>query len=132
VRVREPLQGDRTGLLTNAWGGVGEADVWGQRSPWIDYSGTLEKKKVGIAILDHPASFRYPTHWHARDYGLCTANPFAWHDYGTGWSQDGSHTISKGGSITFRYRVYLHAGDCRSARVAAHWLDFAHPPKQQA
>lgn len=128
-RVREPLQGDQTGLLTNAYGGTTEAEVWGQRSPWIDYSGELEGKKVGIAVLDHPRSFRYPTHWHARDYGLCTANPFAWHDYLSGWSQDGSHVLPANGVLPFHYRIFLHEGNGATAGVNDQWLGFGFPPK---
>ena len=86
---------------------------------------------MGIAIFDHPAGFRYPTHWHARDYGLCGANPFAWHDYQGGWSQDGSYTIQPGQALPFRYRLYLHDGDGQAAHVAAHWLDFAYPPRYE-
>lgn len=128
LRVREPLQGDRTGLMTHATGAVTEPEIWGHRSPWIDYSGELDGRKTGIAVFDHPKSFRYPTHWHARDYGLFTANPFAWHDYQTGWSQDGSYTIEAGKRLPFRYRVLLHEGDGAQANVAARWLDFAFPP----
>jgi len=128
LRVREPLQGDATGTITNANGGTGEAECWGQRAAWCDYSGTLEGKKVGAAVLDHPAGFRFPTNWHVRDYGLFAANPFGWHDYGSGWSNDGSHTIPAGGSITFRYRIFLHKGDARTAKVQERWLDFAFPP----
>ena len=29
-----------------------------------------------------PRSFRYPTTWHVRTYGLFAANPFGWHDFG--------------------------------------------------
>jgi hypothetical protein len=129
LRIREPLQGDRDGLMTNALGASGEREIWGQRSPWLDYSGTLEGKKVGIAVFDHPRSFRYPTHWHARDYGLFTANPFAWHDYKSGWSEDGSRRMEKGAVLPFRYRIYLHAGDRDSARVASHWLNFVYEPR---
>ncbi len=128
IRVQEPLQGDQTGMLTNAFGGRTEKECWGYRSPWIDYSGTLEGRKVGIAIMDHPKSFRHPTHWHARDYGLCTANPFAWHDYKSGWSLDGSHFLAEGATIGFSYRVFLHEGDGAAAGVAGHWLNFAFPP----
>lgn len=132
VRVREPLQGDRGGLLANAHGGVTEPEIWGYRSPWIDDSGKLDGRKVGIAILDHPGSFRHPTHWHARDYGLIGANPFAWHDYGKGWSLDGSYTIKSGLTLPFRYRLYLHEGDCGKAGVARKWIDYAHPPEAKA
>src|SRR5581483_6753499 len=103
LRLKEPLQGDKTGLITNASGGQSETECWGQRSPWVDYSGELEGKKVGIAVFDHPRGFRYPTHWHVRDYGLFAANPFAWHDYKSGWSQDGSFLLKRDRSITFRY-----------------------------
>ena len=42
------------GKLTNAQGGAGEANVWGKRSAWVDYSGTLDGEKVGIVMMDHP------------------------------------------------------------------------------
>lgn len=132
VRVREPLQGDAGGLIANAQGGLGESECWGHRSPWVDYSGTLDGRKVGIAILDHPRGFRFPTHWHVRDYGLFTANPFGWHDFQTGWSQDGSHVLQPGSFLPFHYRVFLHAGDRHEAKVAERWIDFAHPPKAEA
>ena len=37
---------------------------------------TLSGRNVGIAILDRPGNFRYPTVWHVRACGLMTANPF--------------------------------------------------------
>jgi hypothetical protein len=132
IRLREPLQGDQTGLIAHALGGLGEGESWGHRASWIDYSGELDGRKVGIAVLDHPKAFRYPTHWHIRDYGLFAANPFAWHDYQSGWSNDGSHVLKAGASLPFRYRIFLHEGDRNSARVAARWLDWAFPPKTEA
>jgi len=128
MRIQEVMQGDQNGLMTNGVGGVTEAQIWGHRAPWLDYSGTLDGKAVGISIFDHPRSFRYPTHWHARDYGMFTANPFAYHDYQTGWSNDGSHVIPKGETLTFRYRIFLHEGDCTAARVGEHWKNFGLPP----
>jgi len=132
VRLQEELQGDRTGVITNSNGGHAEKECWGHRAAWVDYSGTLAGKKVGIAILDHPDSFRYPTHWHVRDYGLFAANPFGLSHYGTGWLKDGSYTIPAGDSLVFRYRVYLHEGDSYSSRVADRWMDFAYPPFAEA
>jgi len=129
IRVREPLQGDKSGLIAHALGGVGEGESWGHRAPWIDYSGELDGRKVGIAVFDHPRAFRYPTHWHIRDYGLFAANPFAWHDYQSGWSEDGSFVLKAGASLPFRYRIFLHEGDRTSAKVAARWLDWAFPPR---
>ena len=65
VRLAAPLQetagkegGTATGQITNAEGLVSEKAVWGKPSNWVDYAGTLEGEKVGIAILDHPQNSR--------------------------------------------------------------------------
>ena len=36
---------------------------------------TIDGEPVTVAILDHPSNVGYPTHWHARGYGLFAANP---------------------------------------------------------
>jgi hypothetical protein len=114
------------GKIVNAEG-LADGDAWGKASPWVDYTGPVAGKTVGIAILNHPSSFRYPTTWHVRDYGLFAANPFGWHDFGR--KESGEYTIPKGESIAFRYRVILHEGDAASARVASAFRAYAEPPK---
>lgn len=114
------------GKITNAEG-ITDADAWGKASPWVDYTGPVDGKTVGIAILNHPDSFRYPTTWHVRDYGLFAANPFGYHDFGR--PESGDYTIPQGQSITFRYRVILHEGDTETARIAAAFEAYARPPK---
>jgi hypothetical protein len=113
------------GKITNAEG-INDAAAWGKASPWVDYVGPVEGQTVGIAILNHPDSFRYPTTWHVRDYGLFAANPFGWHDFGM--KQPGDHTIPAGGSIRFRYRVIFHKGDTASANLPAAFKAYANPP----
>ena len=49
--------------------------IWGYPTAWIDYSGKLDGKEVGIAVFDHPSN--PPASWHVRAYGLNAANPFA-------------------------------------------------------
>jgi hypothetical protein len=114
------------GKITNAEGRT-DADAWGKASPWVDYTGPVEGKTVGVAILNHPESFRYPTTWHVRDYGLFAANPFGYRDFGR--SEPGAHTVPAGGSMTLRYRVILHEGDTESANIGAAFEAFARPPK---
>ena len=99
------------GIIVNAEGLKGD-EAWGKRSSWVDYSGELENGEVvGIAILNHPSSFRYPTYWHVRTYGLFAANPFGLHDFVKGEKADaGSLTMKKGDTFTLRYRVVLHKG----------------------
>ena len=61
--------------MTNAEGKIDEKDCWGQISAWCDYSGPIDGKVVGLAVLATRRT-RYPTCWHSRDYGLMAANPF--------------------------------------------------------
>lgn len=102
--------------LTNS-NGETNAKAWGKRADWAAYSGLDELgKPVVLAILDDPSSFRHPTHWHARDYGLLAANPFGIHDFEKGKDKNaGDHTLNKGESMTLRYTVVIHQGNLQSA-----------------
>jgi hypothetical protein len=51
----------RTGKLMNAQSDEREANVWGKRSEWVDYSGELDGEKVGVVMMDHPGNPRHPT-----------------------------------------------------------------------
>jgi len=105
--------------------GVRGADIWGKAARWVDYWGPLGGRTMGIAILDHPASFRHPTHWHARDYGLVAANPFGLHDFTGAPQGSGDHTIPAGGSLALRSLFVFHEGDAESAGIEAVWRRWA-------
>jgi len=81
---------------------------------------------VGIAVFNHPGSFRFPTTWHVRPYGLFAANPFGWHDFGK--SEKGDYTIPAGQMIAFRYRVILHEGEMKPAALQQLFDGYARPP----
>ncbi len=97
--------------------GVTSKDIWGKRASWIDYWGTIDGKVVGIAMFDHPTNFRYPTWWHARDYGLLSANPFARKDFEGATAEAGDYTLPKGQSLTFKHRFVFHRGDTTAAHI---------------
>jgi len=119
VRVAETMKVDARlgGKIINSHGQENEA-AWAKRAEWVDYYGPVEGKIVGIAIINHPSSFRYPTYWHVRTYGLFMANPFGRQTFTGDKNQNGSYTIPAGGTLLFRYRVLLHQGDYREGRVA--------------
>jgi Methane oxygenase PmoA len=127
IRVASSMDVTRKGggRITNAEG-LTDEKAWGKPSPWVDYVGPVKEKTVGIAVLNHPDSFRYPTTWHVRTYGLFAANPFGWHDFAG--PVPGDYTIPAGGSIAFRYRVILHEGDTPAARVDRAFEAYAKPP----
>jgi len=126
--MRVEQKGDaKRGRIINA-NGQYNLGAWGKRAPWVDYHGPIDGEIYGIAILNHPSSFRFPTYWHVRTYGLFAANPFGVSDFVRGSDEDGSHTIKPGESITLRYRVLLHRGDEEQGRVAEAFESYAKEP----
>jgi hypothetical protein len=130
VRVAESMEVPNGGRIASAYGAVGEAECWGQPAPWVDYSGPVGDATLGVALLDHPANFRYPTPWHVRDYGLFTANCWGLHEFAADWSVRGDYALPPGQTLSFRFRVYLHEGDETQGGVAGQWHNFAHPPAE--
>ena len=113
------------GKITNSEG-VKDNDAWGKRARWVAYHGpdSAGTPQV-IAILDHNKNLRHPTWWHARNYGLLTANPFgirAFRDKSVKGS--GNFELKKGESLTQRYRLLLHEGSLESAKVEGFWKSF--------
>ena len=105
--------------------GLSDAAAWGKPASWVDYHGEVEKKAVGIAILNHPSSFRYPTRWHVRDYGLFAANPFGLKDFEQNDKLDGSYAVQAGESLVLRYRFIFHTGDEKTAGIDQAFEEYA-------
>ena len=127
LRVASSMDAKADGRLENSRGGVGESEVWGKRAEWCDYSGPVDGRTVGVAVLEDPSSFGHPTYWHARDYGLMSANPFGLSEF-LGEGHCGDHVLPAGETILFSYRVYIHDGDAEAGRVDAMYRAFTAPP----
>ncbi len=97
--------------------GQEDKEAWSKPAKWVNFNGMVEGEKLGIAMLNHPTSFRYPNRWHVRTYGLFTANPFGSKSMDKS-AEDGTVTLKKGETLTLRYRVILHEGDEKSANIA--------------
>jgi hypothetical protein len=125
IRVAGTMKVDADKKRNPNWGGhivnsegQTDGDTWGKRASWVDYYGPVDDETVGIAALNHPSSFRFPTYWHVRTYGLFAANPFGLHDFERSDAIDGSYTIEDGKSISLYYRFLFHRGDAKAGRVA--------------
>lgn len=125
LRVAHPIavKSEKGGRIVLSTGHEGE-EAWGKRAEWCDFSGPVDGKVVGIAMLNHPSSLRHPTPWHARTYGLLTANPFGLKSVASE-SEEGPIVLKKGESFTLRHRIILHEGDEKAAKIAEAWDEYA-------
>lgn len=126
IREKRP-DGSAGGEIINAVGQKGEKEAWGKPAPWCDYSGPVGDIVAGFTIMDHPGNPFYPTRYHVRSYGLFTANPFGLSDF-IDRSHDGSKVLKKGESWHIRFRVYLHQGGMKEAKVSETYSCFANAP----
>lgn len=106
--------------------GIADKDAWSKRAPWVDYSGPVDGETLGVAMLNHPTSFRYPTSWHVRTYGLFTANCFGTLDKN---DPNGPHTLKKGEKLYLRHRFIFHKGDEKTGNIAAAFERYAKEKK---
>jgi methane monooxygenase PmoA-like len=93
--------------------------VWGKRSDWNDYSGSVDGKTVGI---DDPRNNPRAA-WHTRAYGLMAANPFGRASFPA--TKGELARLAKGGHLKLRYGILLHPGDAKAGKVAEHFAAFA-------
>lgn len=111
--------------MTNSAGGQGEKEIWGRPADWVSYEGKVGGAHVTVAVFDHPSSFRHPTTWHARSYGLFAANPFGWREFTRDADKDGSWTVNEGRKITFKYRVLIADGQLSREEIAKAYSQYS-------
>ncbi len=104
--------------------GITDKDTWAKRAKWVDYHGPVQGEHLGVAFMEHPTSFRHPTPWHVRDYGLFTANAFGSKSLDKNLP-DAAHTLKPGEKLKLRYRIIFHKGDEKVANIAAAYERFA-------
>jgi hypothetical protein len=111
-----------TGKYISSEGKQGD-DVWSTRGKWTMLGGSVEGEPVTVAILDHPSNVGYPTHWHARGYGLFAANPLGDKQFNEPNAFD--FTLEPGKSVTFKYRVLILGGPSTPDRIEREYQTFA-------
>jgi hypothetical protein len=129
MRVPDTMRVDakQGGSMISSEGATDEAGIWGKPASWVDYHGPVDGETLGIAILNHPSSFLYPTRWHTRSYGLFAANPFARHAFDPS-APAASYTLKAGEEMKFRFRVVLHKGDEQQGHIAEAWKQYSGQP----
>ncbi|MCG8586753.1 MAG: PmoA family protein [Pirellulales bacterium] len=102
------------GTILNSEGDKNDK-AWSKPAAWVDYHGPNQGEKLGIAIMTHPTSFRFPTPWHVRTYGLFASNPFMKEEL----------KLKPGDSFDLRYRFVFHKGTTEEAKIANKYKEFA-------
>lgn len=127
-RVAPSMKEKNGGKVVSSDGSEGTKNCWGKPFPWIDYSGIVDGRTVGVALMDHPGNPR-PSRYHVRDYGLFSISPFGDKAYTNGASDAHPLHLKKGESFRLRYGVYIHDGDTAAADVAAVYEQFVKAAK---
>jgi len=130
IRVADWLSEEKgTGRYLDSNGNSGEPNVWGKRGSWTRLEGKNDRKTIGIAIINHPESVNYPTYWHARGYGLFSANPLGQLDYQKGTKVENpqplNFTLNPGQSALFRFRIIIYEGPRNPEQFQWQFEDFA-------
>jgi hypothetical protein len=111
------------GEISNSEGQVGEKEIFGKPSRWMDYSGPvvvgtgLERRAVteGVTYFDHPENPRHPVKWHVRSDGWM----------GASFCMDEGFTVKREQPLVLRYLLHAHAGDYDGDRAEAVMEAFA-------
>ena len=126
---KESISG--TGRYFSSNGDETAKHVWGKRARWVALQGVKGGKVVGVAILNHPASINYPTYWHARDYGLFSANPLGQGDFQRQSKYKKNPviplrlTLEPGKSAHFRFLVIIYEGVRTKEQIEERFKAFA-------
>ncbi len=114
---------DGKGHIINSVGDR-DGDTWSKAANWVDYYGPVDGEQLGVAFLNHPSSFRHPTRWHVRDYGLFTANAFGQHSLDE-TTESGTFMLKQGENVQLRHRIIFHEGDDEAAKIAEAYKAYA-------
>ena len=112
VRMASDLSVINGGTIINAEGLKNEKETFGKPSSWMDYYGKRGNTIEGLAIFQHPSNPWYPSPWFTRDYGFMSPTPMYWPENGA------EIFMKKGDILNLRYRVLVHAGDQKEAKIA--------------
>lgn len=115
---------DAHGNYLSSEGKEGDA-VWGSRAKWVKLYGKFEDENADIVIIDHPKNPGYPTHWHARNYGLFAGNTLGQRVFSKG-KLELNYKLAQGQSAHFNYRILVNCGPTLTPQqIEAKFKDFA-------
>ncbi len=132
IRLNDTLkENGGSGRYVRADGAETAANIWGRTSPWVAIRGSVKdqtgEKPVTVAIFAHPSGLNFPPYWHARDYGLFAANPFARKAYDPS-APERITRLGVGDSMRLGFRLAVYAGKVETARLAQDFRSYSAIP----
>jgi hypothetical protein len=106
VRVATPITEKNGGRIFSSSGKTSAKATWGQVADWCDYSGIIDGRRVGVALMPDPANFR-PSWFHNRDYGVFVANPFGRKAMKQG--EESRVAVKKGDTLRLRFGALIYS-----------------------
>ncbi len=109
---------DQVSMLTSE--GKDRKSGDGTKAKWVYLGGKVDGETAGIAILIHPANFRFPQplRLNPKNPQLCIAP-----------SADGDWEIQPGQPLVSRYRLVIMDGAPEPQQLERLWQDYAQPPE---
>ena len=103
-------------------GGPVAKNTHGQKARWMDFSvvDTATGETGGIAILQHPSTLRYPTHWHNV---MDDKFPFGYFSPASLWAEP--YTLQAGKTLKVSYRIVVHSGRGNKDELDEEWKAFS-------
>lgn len=112
TRVATPLTVNEGGKITSSEGKKNEREVRGTQGAWCEYSKEIDGVPTGLLIVPHPEN-NPRAYWHARDYGMLTANPFG--EKSLTGKGDGTVVVHPPKNMRLRFGILIF-----SAKIDAH------------
>lgn len=110
VRVADTMDVEDGGRVVNSKGLVNEEEAMGQHADWLDYSGTVVDKSVGVTLMPHPDN--PPSPYFVRNYGTILSN----------FTLDGPYTLKDGDTLLQRFRILVHEGTADDVDINSYLL----------
>jgi hypothetical protein len=131
LRLGLPFEEKNGGRVRNFTGDVGADKLYARRSPWIDYTATIDGERVGVAVMDHPLNYNFPTRWKVRTFASIFVSAFGEQEFFheapfkmaiPKTAKNAGLVLEPEDELRFRYRVLIHAAGLNMDEA---WREFA-------